>query len=93
MSNIYLIGNVVRMTAAFSVAGTATDPSPVPVCTVRTPSGGSATPAVSKSATGAYFADFTPAESGLHSYRWAGEGTAKSASEATFFATPSRVTA
>ena len=92
VSNIYLIGNVVRLTANFSVAGTATDPSPAPVCTVKAPGGGTSTPSVTKSATGVYFADFTPTEAGLHTYRWAGEGTAKSAAETTFFATPSKVT-
>ncbi len=92
MSNIYLIGNVVRLTASFSVAGTATDPVPAPVCTVREPDGGTATPVVTKTTTGAYYADFTPSKPGPHIYRWAGEGAAKAASETTFFATPSKVT-
>jgi hypothetical protein len=93
MSNIYLIGNVIRLTASFTVSGTATDPSPTPVCTVREPDGATATPTVTKTATGAFYADYTPSKPGAHIYRWAGEGTAKSAAETTFFATPSRVTA
>lgn len=92
-SNIYLIGNVVRMTARFTASGTATDPVPTPVCTVKAPSGATSTPSVTKAATGIYHADFTPTEAGTHTYRWAGEGVAKAASEATFLTTASKVSA
>lgn len=90
-TNIYLIGNVVRMTARFTVAGSAIDPVPTPVCSVKDPKGQITTPQVTKDSTGVYRADFTPTRLGKHTYRWAGEGDAKAAAETVFLTRKSEV--
>ena len=81
----YMLGNVIRLTATFTVSGVNTDPSPTPVCTVKLPNGSTSTPTVSKSATGIYTADLTSSQSGRHVFRWTGEGAAKAAAEGTFY--------
>lgn len=86
--NQYLIGNVVRMSATFTVAGTATDPTGTPVCTVRGPAG-SATPSVTKSATGVFTATYQPGAAGRYRFRWVGTGTAAAAGEGQFYVKPS----
>lgn len=83
--NHYMLGNVIRLTATFTVSSVATDPSPTPVCTVKLPDETTSTPSVTRTATGIYTADFTSTQAGKHSYRWAGEGSAKAAAEGSFY--------
>ena len=85
------LGNQVRVTASFSAAGVATDPTTVTFSVKR--EGVSATetaytygtdPEVEKLAVGEYQATITPDAEGLWRYRWTGEGAAVGATEGTF---------
>lgn len=85
--NDYHVGDVVRLTGAFTnAAGTATNPTTV-VVTVRrrdgqtwTYSGGS----VSNPATGTFYADHTVTHEGVYDYRIVGTGAVVAAFEGTF---------
>ena len=87
------IGDLVRVSATFTVSGTATDPATVTL-KVRDPSGttttytyGAAT--VTKDSTGAYHRDVSATTAGRWLYRWEGTGTAQAAEEAAFDVEPS----
>ena len=95
MANTYDIGDLVRITSAFTTqAGTAVDPSTV-TARVKDPSGTTTVftyPAsVAKDATGDYHADFVPTLAGVHYYRWEGTGSAVAASEAFFYVQASNI--
>lgn len=77
-TNIYDIGDLVRVTGTFTVSGTATDPTTV-VCKIQDPSGNEVTYTyslgeVTKSATGIFYKDVAIDESGVWYYRWIGTG-------------------
>lgn len=87
----YIIGNRVRMSAAFTTAaGAAVDPTTVTL-TVRPPSGAASTPSPAKDSTGNYHADVTPDLVGDWRYRWIGSGALVAAGEGEFLVTESRV--
>jgi hypothetical protein len=82
------VGDLVRITGTFSVAGVATDPTTVTL-KVRTPSGAVSTytyagGGVTKDATGVYRRDVSATEPGRWLYRWEGTGTAEAAEEGSF---------
>ena len=95
MANTYDIGDLVRITSAFTTqAGTAVDPSTV-TARVKDPSGTTTVftyPAtVTKDSTGNFHADFVPTLAGVHYYRWEGTGAAVAASESFFYVAQSSV--
>jgi hypothetical protein len=83
-------GDLVRLSAAFTVAGVATDPTTVTL-KVQDPSGNEATYTyalgqVTKDSAGAYHYDLAIDETGLWTYRWAGTGAVVTAGEANLYA-------
>lgn len=87
--NEYDIGDRVRLTATFAIAGVATDPSTVTAYVRRPDSivsryvyGTDA--ALEKTGTGAYRLDYDPVVPGVHWYRFVGTGTAVAAEEESF---------
>lgn len=80
MSNVYDIGDGVRLTAAFTVADVATDPTTVTL-TLTDPSANSSSPSPTNSGTGAYYEDIVVDESGSWHYRFVGTGAVVAASE------------
>lgn len=87
--NAYVIGTSVRLAATFEVADVATDPTAV-TFKIRVPAGTITTyvygvdAQLVKSATGAYYVDYTTAAEGVHVWRMQGTGTAVGAAEASF---------
>ena len=90
--NEYDLGDVVVLSAAFTVGGAGTDPTSV-VCRVKQPDGVVETPTVVPGTPndGLYTAAFTPDQEGHHYYRWEGTGAAQSAGEGEFVVRVSRV--
>lgn len=92
---MYDIGDTVRITGTFTVAGVATDPTTIKA-KVRLPSGAVTTytyptdAALVKDSTGVYHLDIPITTAGLYAYRWEGTGAAKAAEEATFDVEASR---
>mgnify|MGYP003347994239 FL=1 len=90
MTTSYDRGDLVRLTATFTVSGVATDPSGV-VLYVRQPSGTLTTltygvdAAIVKVSTGIYRYDYNAATAGPVSYRWAGASPAQAADQNSFF--------
>ena len=86
----YDIGDVVRVTAYFTVDGVATDPSTGPICKYKDPSDVVVTKThpgdaeVVKDATGRFHLDIEVDESGTWYYNWSGTGTAQGAEEGSF---------
>jgi len=86
----------VRITATFTdAAGANTDPTTV-TATFKDPTGTTtvytyALGTVTKSATGIYYAEFSPTISGLHWAQMAGAGTVAQVFEYSFFVKESRV--
>lgn len=97
MVNEYDIGDVVRLTGAFSQSSVAVDPTAVSMI-VRRPDGIKTTYvygtdlALVKSATGTYYLDYTPVMAGQHWYRWVTTGTGASAGEERFVVSPANTT-
>lgn len=92
--NSYDIGNIVRLSAAFTdISGVPTDPSTVtltirlPDLTVVTKVGGDLT----HPSTGSFYYDYTPPQSGTYYYRYAGTGVCTAAADASFIITASPV--
>lgn len=87
----YHIGDLRRLTAAFSVGGVATDPTTLSF-TMRAPDGTVTTYVYASDAelvrdsAGAFHVDWPVAQAGRHSYRFAGTGAAQEAGEGEFFA-------
>ena len=86
----YVKGDLVRLSAVFTVAGVATDPTTV-TCTVRDPSGTETTPATTKDSVGNYHVDvdLTAAKSGVWQYEFLGTGACQAAMTGEFFVEPS----
>lgn len=82
----YDVGDLVQLTASFSVGGVATDPTSV-VCTIISPLSVVTTLATTQDSTGNYHAQFdlTGAVAGIWTYRWEGTGAAQAAEEARFY--------
>lgn len=91
MINEYLIGQRVRISAAFTDAdGDPADPTTV-VLTIKTPAGVTSTLSTTNDTAGSYHSDTTPDAVGQWWYRWVGTGTVVAAAEGTFLVTPSKV--
>lgn len=91
MSNTYLIGNAVRLSAIFrDFSGNPADPTTVTL-SVKKLGGSVETPTPVNDAIGYYHYDYEPATAGTYSYRFAGEGDVVSATEGSFTVTPSTV--
>jgi hypothetical protein len=94
--NVYDVGDLVRVTAAFvNAAGAAADPTSVTLRVIA-PSGvetsysSSASPSeVFKSATGSYYADIDVTAHGDWHYRWEGTGAVQSSQAGQFAVAPS----
>jgi hypothetical protein len=87
--NLYSVGDVIRVSVAFTSAGVAVDPSVVTV-TVREPTG-SRTPytygigaSVVRDSQGNYHLDHTVKTAGFHWYRWLSTGVGAAAAEQAF---------
>jgi hypothetical protein len=83
--NTYDKGDLVRLTATFTVSSAVTDPTTITL-KVQDPSGNEATytyalAQVTKVSTGVYRYDLTIDEAGYWTWRWAGTGTVVAASE------------
>lgn len=94
--NDYLIGSVVRLSAAFtSAAGAAIDPATVTL-KIKDPAGTItaytyAAAQVVKDAVGSYHYDYTPVASGRYTYRWESAGAGQAAGEGVFDVLASRI--
>jgi hypothetical protein len=89
MSNIYDIGDSIRLTGTFRVSGVLTDPTTVTL-TVTDPSSNVSTytyalAQVTNSSTGIYYYDLTVDEAGLWKTKWTGTGTCISVEEDVFY--------
>ena len=85
MANTYDIGDQVRFSCAFSVSGSATDPTPVAL-NVKAPSGNTAPytyalAEIIKDSTGNYHKDVAIDEAGIWIARWVGAGAVAAATE------------
>ena len=95
MANAYSPNQPVRMSVAFTVLGSLTDPTTVAL-TVKDPNGTKTTytyaaSQVLKDSIGSYHFDVTPTISGSWFYGWQSTGTAAADSEAFFTVLPSVV--
>ena len=86
MANIYDKGDLVRLTATFTVSSVNSDPTAIAL-KVQDPSGNEATYTyalgqITRTATGQYRYDLTIDETGYWYYRWEGTGAVVSAGEA-----------
>jgi len=95
VANAYSPNQPVRMSVAFTVTGTATDPSTIAL-TVKDPNGTKTTytyagSQVVKDSIGNYHFDLTPTTAGSWFYGWQSTGTAASDAEAFFTVLPSVV--
>lgn len=81
--SLYYVGQLVHLTAAFTVAGVATDPTSV-TCTVKAPDGSISSPATTKDSTGNWHADVAATLSGRYHYGFKGTGTVQAAEESSF---------
>jgi hypothetical protein len=80
----YLLGNLIRVTAEFSIGGVDTDPTTVTL-EVKDPAGTVTTPIPVKDAgQGKYHADINVNAAGDWWYRWEGTGVAQAAAEQRF---------
>ena len=93
------IGDLRRLSVAFTDSGgTAGDPDAV-TFTLRTPDGTVTTytygtdAELVRSGTGAYYVDWTIAQAGRHVYRFAGAGTLTAAENSEFYARRNEATA
>ena len=85
--NTYTPGDLIRLSAAFTVGSVATDPTTV-TCIVRAPDGTETTYATpTKDSAGNYHVDhdLTAAKGGVYSYWYVGSGACQAALEAEFF--------
>jgi len=88
VSNVYDQGDLIRLSAAFTVDGVAANPTIIR-CKVRTPGGVVTTSvygtdaALVRDSTGVYHLDLSVTTSGTYTYRWEGTGAAQAAEETT----------
>ncbi len=92
MANQYDKGDLIRLSAAFTVSGTPTDPTTV-TFKVKTPSGTTTTytyalAQITKDSTGNYHKDISASEAGFWYCRMEGTGTVESADEISFEVMP-----
>ena len=91
MPNAYYPNNLIRLSAAFTVAAVASDPSTVSL-KVKDPSGAVTTYASPvKDSVGNYHQDVTATIVGVWYYDWIGTGAIIAESENTFTILPSQV--
>lgn len=84
MSNQYLLGNLVRLSATFKdFAGNYADPTSVSL-SVKKLGGSTETPTVVKDAVGFYHFDYEPLTAGTYYYRFNGTGDIIAAVEGEF---------
>lgn len=89
MANTYDVGDLIRVSAAFTSAGAAIDPTAV-TAKVKAPTGTTTTlvygvdAGLIKDSVGNYHIDVSATEMGTYVYRFAATGTAQSASESSF---------
>ena len=81
--NEYYVGQLVHVTAVFTLSGTATDPSAV-VVSVKDPNGTMTTPTATKDSTGNYHVDVSAIVAGRYFVRFAGTGVVQAAAEQEF---------
>lgn len=81
--NSYILGEVVRVSVAYTIAGVATDPTTATV-KVLNPLGALTTATPTKDSTGNYHYDFATTIEGLHYYRFEGTGACVAAGEGQF---------
>jgi len=79
----YEVGQRVRLSAAFSVDGSAVDPT-LATFRVKTPSGAVSSLPVTRDGVGAYHADVDVTEAGTWYWRAEGTGAAQAAGESAF---------
>lgn len=80
----YILGNVLRLSAAFTnAAGAPADPTSTDVA-ITQPDGVATSATLVKDSVGNYHADFTPTQAGLHIYRITGTGVVAAANEQSF---------
>lgn len=90
MTTTYDRGDLIRLTATFTVNSVNTDPASV-VLYLRQPDGELTTltygidQEIVKSSTGVYRYDYSASDAGNVSYRWAGTGAAQAADQSVFF--------
>lgn len=88
--NNYYTGNIIRVSAAFTVSGVATDPTTVTL-SVKDPTGTVNTPAPVKDSTGNYHADIAVGTIvGSWYYRFSGTGACVAAAETEFVILPTQ---
>ncbi len=95
MVNTYVPNNLVRLSCAFTVGPTATDPTTVSL-TVKDPLGARTTytyagATITKDSTGNYHRDFIAVAPGPWNYAWDGTGACEAASEGEFRISRSKV--
>lgn len=86
------VGEIARLSCAFTVAAAATDPTTVAL-TVVSPAGTSTTYTYAggtlvKDSTGNYHKDLTPADAGWWRYYWIGTGACAVTEQAEFYVRP-----
>lgn len=88
--NLYTAGNEIKLTCVFTVkaTGAAVDPTTV-TAKVRKPDGtvDDLSGSVTKTATGNYWAPYTPDAVGVYQYEWSGSGSVEAAYIGKFFVT------
>lgn len=84
----YDIGDVVRVTATFTVAGVATNPAAV-TFRIKPPAGAPTAISGTQTATGTYTTDINATLPGIWYYRVEGTGAAQAAAEGSFHVQPS----
>ena len=96
-TSVYDIGDLVRCTVVFAVAGVGTNPTAI-TFTHLSPDGtatvlvsGVDAALVDDAGDGNYHVDLAPTISGTWHYEWKGTGAVVSAAEGTFFVRESRV--
>lgn len=89
MANTYDVGDLIRVSAAFTSSGAALDPTAL-TARYKTPSGATTTlvygtdAGLVKDSTGNYHVDVSATEAGVWYYRFASTGTGQAASESAF---------
>ncbi len=88
-TSVYDPAQGVKLSAAFTLGGVATDPSTVSL-TYRAPDGTEtvltyAGATITKDSTGNYHVVLTPAEAGSYPYLWEGTGTDQATISGSFF--------
>lgn len=86
--NVYSVGDLVRMSAVFTVGDTASDPTDVTGSIIKPDGTEDDLDAPSKDSTGHYHTDYSPLTSGEYIYRIVGTGTVQAAAVGQFTVRP-----